>query len=291
LNTSHRRPAGWIRDALILTAALAVMGAAGYAVARLVEKGRPRRAAFNLEMERALADAVEASIRSGGEVVEEPAVIDLTAKMQARLEDGLVRMSAEAVDGMRRPADGNLPEVRVLIVDSSTVNAVAFPGNLVVLYSGLVKAMSGPEELAGVLAHEIGHCVANDARNALIREVGLSVLLGASGAGSAGELASEVIRGAVRIRYGRRAEERADEFAVSLLALSDLNPKAYSGALRALAETADDAPEWARYVDLHPPLDSRITLAEKRADGAVRGDELDVDWDEVLAALPSPLDP
>gem|GEM_PF-1203634 len=291
MNTSHRRPAGWIRDALILTAALAVMGAAGYAVARLVEKGRPRRAAFNLEMERALADAVEASIRSGGEVVEEPAVIDLTAKMQARLEDGLVRMSAEAVDGMRRPADGNLPEVRVLIVDSSTVNAVAFPGNLVVLYSGLVKAMSGPEELAGVLAHEIGHCVANDARNALIREVGLSVLLGASGAGSAGELASEVIRGAVRIRYGRRAEERADEFAVSLLALSDLNPKAYSGALRALAETADDAPEWARYVDLHPPLDSRITLAEKRADGAVRGDELDVDWDEVLAALPSPLDP
>ena len=291
MNTSHRRPAGWIRDALILTAALAVMGAAGYAVARLVEKGRPRRAAFNLEMERALADAVEATIRAGGEVVEEPAVIDLTAKMQARLEDGLVRMSAEAVDGMRRPADGNLPEVRVLIVDSSTVNAVAFPGNLVVLYSGLVKAMSGPEELAGVLAHEIGHCVANDARNALIREVGLSVLLGASGAGSAGELASEVIRGAVRIRYGRRAEERADEFAVSLLASSDLDPTAYSSALRALAETADDAPEWARYVDLHPPLDSRITLAEKRADGAVRGDELDVDWDEVLAALPSPLDP
>jgi predicted Zn-dependent protease len=230
---------------------------------------------------------------AGGEVVEEPAVIDLTAKMQTRLEDGLVRMSADTMEkhGMRRLADGTLPEVRVLIVDSSMVNAVAFPGNLVVLYSGLVKAMNGPEELASVLAHEIGHCVANDARNALIREVGLSVLLGASGAGSAGELASEVIRGAVRIRYGRRAEERADEFAVSLLASSDLDPTAYSGALRALADTAEDAPEWARYVDVHPPLDSRITLAEKRAAGAVRGDELDVDWEEVLAALPSPLDP
>ncbi|MDT8298722.1 MAG: M48 family metallopeptidase, partial [Spirochaetaceae bacterium] len=261
MNYSHRRPAGWIRDVLIMIAALALMGAAGYAVARLVEKGRPRRAAFNLEMERALAHAVEASIRVGGEVVEEPAVSDLTVKMQERLEDGLARMSSEALEkhGMRRPADGNLPEVRVLIVDSSTVNAVAFPGNLVVLYSGLVKAMNGPEELAGVLAHEIGHCVANDARNALIREVGLSVLLGASGAGSAGELASEVIRGAVRIRYGRRAEERADEFAVSLLASSDLDPTAYSDALRALAETADDAPEWARYIDVHPPLESRIT--------------------------------
>lgn len=286
MNTSHRRPAGWIRDALILTAALAVMGAAGYLVARLVEKGRPRRAAFNLEMERALADAVEASIRAGGEVVEEPAVIDLMVKMQERLEDGLARMSAESME-----KHGTLPEVRVLIVDSSTVNAVAFPGNLVVLYSGLVKAMDGPEELAGVLAHEIGHCVAHDARNALIREVGLSVLVGASGAGSAGELASEVIRGAVRIRYGRRAEERADEFAVSLLASSDLDPTAYSDALRALAETAENAPEWARYVDVHPPLDSRITLAEKRAAGAVGGDELDVDWNAVLAALPSPLDP
>jgi len=283
---TSRHAAAWLRDALVLLAALALMAAAGVGFARLVDQGRPARRRFSREMEAALADAVEASIRFSEDVVDDPPVEAFVGVLKRRLEDGL------AVLG---PDDEALPDIRVLVVDSPAVNAVAFPGQLVVLYTGLFRAVDDPQALAGVLAHEIGHCVSHDARNALIREVGLSALLASAGAGSAGEAVSEVIRGAVRLRYGRRAEERADRFAVDLLTAARLDPAAYHRALESLADAADEAPEWARYMDVHPPLDRRITEAQQRARTTPSDAEairpLEVDWDAVLAALPTDLDP
>ena len=48
---------------------------------------------------------------------------------------------------------------RVSVVDSPVVNAFAAPGGYIVIYKGLLKYTKSPEELAGVLAHEIEHVI------------------------------------------------------------------------------------------------------------------------------------
>ena len=287
----RRRGAGWARDALVLLAVLGLMALAGWGFAGLVERGRPRRQAFSRDMERALARAVEASVRAGGDIVDDPAVTDLIDGIASRLDAGMRALAGDSAVP---------PDLIILVADSDAVNAVAFPGNLIVVYAGLMRALDGPQELAGVLAHEAGHCVSNDSRNALIRELGLSVLIGASGAGAAGEMAGEVVRSAVRIRYGRRAEERADRFAVDLLASSGLDPAAFARALEALEESTGRLPDIVRYMDVHPPLERRIDDARARAadvadDPALKPVVLKTSWDSewtaALAVLPTALDP
>lgn len=53
---------------------------------------------------------------------------------------------------------GEKPEdIEVSVVNVPVENAFAFPGGKIVIFDGLLKSSEGPEELAGVLAHEIGH--------------------------------------------------------------------------------------------------------------------------------------
>ena len=54
--------------------------------------------------------------------------------------------------------------------------------------------------------------------------------------GGAGEVAGEVLRGAMRMKYGRRAEDRADRFAVELMAASGINPLYYADALQSFCQ-------------------------------------------------------
>jgi predicted Zn-dependent protease len=47
--------------------------------------------------------------------------------------------------------------ITVMVVESDMVNAVTFPGGLIVVFTPLIRLATSPEEVAGVLAHEIGH--------------------------------------------------------------------------------------------------------------------------------------
>ena len=94
------------------------------------------------------------------------------------------------------------------------------------------------------------------------------------------------------LRYGRRAEARADEFAVRILAAAGLDPSGYARALDSLAGRTGDSPDWAGRLDVHPPMEQRIqdarTLAEaltvtgNAASPEIRPDE---DWAILKAAL------
>jgi Zn-dependent protease with chaperone function len=55
---------------------------------------------------------------------------------------------------------------------------VALPGGNVILFDGLVKQARSPDEVAGVLAHEIGHVREKHVMQALLRQMGLAVVLG-----------------------------------------------------------------------------------------------------------------
>lgn len=114
------------------------------------------------------------------------------------------------------PADGT---ISVQVVNLPVINAVTLPGGHIVMFEGLLKASSSPEEVAGVLAHEMGHVRHRDVLESLLRHIGLSVLLGGLD-GQVGGYTNALLASA----YSRDAEARADGFAIDALGRAHVSP-------------------------------------------------------------------
>lgn len=118
------------------------------------------------------------------------------------------------------PPDSPLRRYRfsVHLVEDETVNAVALPGGSIIVFSGLLKKVRSENELAMVLAHELGHYAHRDHLRGLGRGLGIAVaaqlLLGSNN--SAAELVSNAAL-PLFARYSRGQEEEADAFAVDLI--------------------------------------------------------------------------
>jgi Zn-dependent protease with chaperone function len=106
----------------------------------------------------------------------------------------------------------------VHIVDKEDINAIAMPRGHILLFSGLLKEVKSQNELAMVLAHELGHY----ARRDHLRALGRGVVLMAAAAALFGTDSSvmNVVAGAlstVEMKFSREQEEAADRFALELL--------------------------------------------------------------------------
>jgi predicted Zn-dependent protease len=118
------------------------------------------------------------------------------------------------------PADSPLRRYRfsVCLVESETVNAAALPGGEIVVYSGLLRQVRSENELAMVIAHELGHYAHRDHLRGLGRGLGIAVttqiLLGADSGVT--ELVSSLTL-PLSARYSQAQEEEADAFAVEML--------------------------------------------------------------------------
>lgn len=143
-------------------------------------------------------------------------------------------------------------QVRVGIANAAMVNAAALPGGQVLLFDGLVQEAETPDELAGVLAHEVGHVRERHVMTALLRQFGLSVLtsgfntnLGAGGVA------------ALNMGYSRNAEREADAWSRRSLAQSGISPAGIARFFeRQAAENGED-PAALKWLSSHPEQKER----------------------------------
>ena len=84
---------------------------------------------------------------------------------------------AKLVNALRGPA-GLDPSVQSAVLSSSIPNAFALPGGKVFLFNGLLAKAENPDEIAGVLAHELGHLKHRDNMRGMIYNGGTSFLVG-----------------------------------------------------------------------------------------------------------------
>lgn len=115
---------------------------------------------------------------------------------------------------------------RPAVIDSSIPNAVALPGGRIYVFRGMIEKAETPDELAGVIAHEMGHVAARDGMRRLIQSGGTSYLLGllfgdVTGSAAAIWLTRELLDSA----YSRDAETRADDFAADALTKLGRSPE------------------------------------------------------------------
>ncbi|MBX7514061.1 M48 family metallopeptidase [Qipengyuania sp. GH38] len=115
--------------------------------------------------------------------------------------------------------DPEREQVRANVANIDMVNAVALPGGRVLLFDGLVQDAETPEELAGVLGHEVGHVRERHVMTALLRQFGLSVLLAGADSGF-----GDTLFGVAQMGYSRDAEREADAYSRARMAESNVSP-------------------------------------------------------------------
>ncbi len=64
------------------------------------------------------------------------------------------------------------------VVRRPEANAIALPGGHIYVFQGLIDKAETPDELAGVIAHEIGHVAHRDGTRSVLQAAGLSFLFG-----------------------------------------------------------------------------------------------------------------
>lgn len=117
-----------------------------------------------------------------------------------------------------REAAGLDPSIQTAVLATPVPNAFALPGGRVYLFNGLLAKAENPDEIAGVLAHELGHLRHRDGTRNLIYNGGTSFLIGllfgdVTGSGAV-VFAS---RSLVTASYSREAEQNADNFSIDVM--------------------------------------------------------------------------
>lgn len=107
----------------------------------------------------------------------------------------------------------------IALANIPMVNAVTLPGGRIILFDGLVQKAASPDEVAGVLGHELGHVRHRDTLTGLVRQLGLSVVLGGFSGNAGGYL-----NGVLALSYGRDAEAAADGVAIAQMRDAAISP-------------------------------------------------------------------
>ncbi|HMO32542.1 MAG TPA: M48 family metallopeptidase [Lacibacter sp.] len=154
-------------------------------------------------------------------------------------------------------ANGLSPDsIRVYIVDKKDVNAFAFPGRRLVLFTGLIEACETPEELCGVMAHEIAHIEKQHVMKKLAKEAGIGILAAITGNAGSSEVLRQVLRMLSSRAYDRSLEEEADQTAVDYLCEAGIGSEHLSHFFLRLSEK-EKLPELLTWVSTHPGLKER----------------------------------
>lgn len=158
-------------------------------------------------------------------------------------------------------------DLKVQVFDHDMINAFAAPGGQVVMIRGLIDAAETPEEVAAVLAHEIGHVVHRDATRNALRTAGSAGLL----AMVLGDIAGGTILVAVSDQmlnsaYSRDAERAADAYALERLNAANVDSDGFGTFFDRLSGM-ERSIELPGILATHPPTDTRAALAHENAQG------------------------
>ncbi len=166
-------------------------------------------------------------------------------------EKGLVCKNTDGIESLNKIIKRIVPKehrdkINVQIVTEDTVNAYIVPGGHVVIFSALLDEAESPEEIAGILAHEVGHHLENHPVQALIERVGVAVIL------------SGMEMNLLNFKYSRDKEVKADRIAISLLDEARVSKRGLIGFLKRNSGSIFDN-KIVNYLSTHPANEERIS--------------------------------
>lgn len=167
-------------------------------------------------------------------------------------------------------ATKEIPELNVKVLKNDSVNAFAMPGGNIVLYSGLIKHAGSAEEVAGVLAHELGHVIEKHPTQGLIKSMGVKLFFNLVVSNFVDlEFLSLIGEVMLRTKFSKDDEREADMIAVKLLQEGNINPTGLITFFKKIQKRGSGHDDTLTFLSTHPSISERIdtaTTATKHSD-------------------------
>jgi Zn-dependent protease with chaperone function len=216
-------------------------------------------------IERVWSDGMETTMVGNGRVCTAPLGTDALSLLMKKLSTA-----------------AGLPAVpRITVIDAATVNAFTLPDGRIVLMRGLIDTAADPDELAGVLAHELGHALHHDPARGMIRHLEVSFVTTSLGFG--GGFAGAI----TELSYGRDAEFAADASALRTLQSAGLRADGLGRFLARLPNNGFEAGLFAVFSD-HPASAARVARLRTPPTGVMALDA--AAWENVKSICARPTD-
>ncbi len=165
----------------------------------------------------------------------------------------------------RRLTQGSKYTYEFHVVHDDTLNAFAMPGGIVVVNTGLISATKRPEELAGVLAHEVQHVEQRHSLEGMVKNLGLRAVWALVTGDLGGTLAGQAAVQLTSLKFSRDAETEADDKGFDVLVEQGIDPSGMPEFFKTMSEKAADAP--AAFLSTHPLSEDRREELAKRVAG------------------------
>jgi predicted Zn-dependent protease len=250
MSSPHRRSTAPAAAAAVLLCALCALGALGSDTAGA-------RSSFNLisvDEEWAMRGALHQEASQQLRLVNDPPAVNYVNQLGRRIVD-------------QTPLRGRRWDF--FIVNDPAVNAFTLPGGLVYINRGLIEEASSLDELAGAMAHEIGHGNARHGTQLMTKAYGYnlvaSLLLGRN-AGRAKRLFAQLLGTGLLTHYSRDAEREADRLGVGYAYQAGFDPQGSARLFRELLRLQGRQPgRVGQFFASHPLTQERIVNAEATA--------------------------
>src|SRR5438477_3341967 len=166
-------------------------------------------------------------------------------------------------------APGDKYPFQFKIVNDTAINAFALPGGFIYINRGAIEAADNESQIAGVIAHEIGHVVlrhgTHQISRAYVAQAPLAILGGVLGSGSIGSILGQLGVGfglnSLFLKYSRDAESQADLMGTQILHDSGYDPRGMVDFFEKLQ--AQSKEKTSQFFSDHPVPENRISNVQK----------------------------
>jgi beta-barrel assembly-enhancing protease len=209
---------------------------------------------YSIEKEIALGKQMAQEVERQAKIVDDPVI----AEYVNRIGQNLVRNS-----------DAKVP-FTIKVIDSEEINAFALPGGFFFVNTGILLNADNEAEMAGVMAHEIGHVAARhgtrQATRGEIAQIGSIVPLIAVGgmAGYGLYQAMGLIVPMGFLKFSRNFESEADMLGIEYMYKSGYDPGAFVDFFEKVQSQEKRKPgTMSKLFSSHPPTDDRIKHSQE----------------------------
>ncbi len=211
--------------------------AAWFLLARIDFIGVFKLAQFTRDQEHTIGAFILRSVQAGSE----------------ELHSDTVRQCIDTIVHRVCRANG-IPDtsVRVYVIVKDEVNAFAIPDRQIVVTSAIVSFCKTPDELAGVIAHELAHIELHHVTKKLVKDVGFTMLSAIAGGEAGGEVGRSIVKMLSSTAFDRTQESEADRAAVHMLAMANADPEGLADVLFRLSQEKDALPRQLVWLETHP---------------------------------------
>jgi Zn-dependent protease with chaperone function len=150
---------------------------------------------------------------------------------------------------------GSRYQYRFHVVKDGTLNAFALPGGIIAVHTGLIAATRTPEELAGVLAHEVQHVELRHSLRGMMQDLGLRGLWALATGDLGGSMAGGAAVALASLKFSRDTEAQADAKGFDALVASGIDPVGMADFFAVLGTSSGAAPP--AFLSTHPPSQDR----------------------------------